>query len=65
MTKKQAIQNFNKCFPKDSFMRDHNGKPYVDRPMRDQAWNNYTDALCKSRDITERQYETWVSPFRD
>ena len=46
-------------------MRDHNGKPYVDRPMRDQAWNNYTDALCKSRDITERQYETWVSPFRD
>ena len=34
----------------------------IDRPMRREDWNNYTDALCKNRHITERQYETWTHP---
>ena len=27
------------------------------------AWNDWTDSLCKSGDITMKQYETWISPF--
>jgi hypothetical protein len=28
------------------------------------AWNDYTDMLCKNGDITEKQYDTWTSPFQ-
>lgn len=35
-----------------------------DIPMRDQAWNDYTDGLQKDGQITAKQYDTWVSPFR-
>jgi len=34
----------------------------IDRPMRREDWNNYTDALCKAGAITPRQYETWTHP---
>ena len=34
----------------------------VDRPMRREDWNNYTDALCKAGAITTRQEETWTHP---
>ncbi len=27
------------------------------------AWNDWTDSLCKSNQITMRQYETWTNPF--
>ena len=27
------------------------------------AWNDWTDSLCKSNQITLRQYETWTNPF--
>lgn len=28
-----------------------------------EAWNNYTDALCKDGVITESQYNNWTNPF--
>lgn len=28
-----------------------------------EAWNNYTDSLCKDGMITEHQYDTWSNPF--
>ena len=28
-----------------------------------EAWNNYTDGLCKDGMITEHQYDTWANPF--
>ena len=34
----------------------------IDRPARDEAWNDWTDSLCKSGKITLRQYETWGHP---
>ena len=34
----------------------------IDRCMRREDWNNYTDALCKRGAITERQYMTWTHP---
>lgn len=36
--------------------------PPLDQPALDQAWNNYTDMLCKSGEITMKQYETWTHP---
>lgn len=27
------------------------------------AWGDWTDSLCKSNQITLRQYETWTNPF--
>ena len=39
-----------------------------DIPSRDkvalrEAWNNFTDFLCKDRQITAKQYDTWSNPF--
>ncbi|KKN58900.1 hypothetical protein LCGC14_0547020 [marine sediment metagenome] len=33
-----------------------------DKPMRSEAWNDFTDALCKEGRITMKQYETWTHP---
>jgi len=34
-----------------------------DKPALREAWNDWTDGLCKSREITPRQYDTWCHPF--
>jgi len=55
MTKKEALSRFRE----DTL-------PYVpsnDIPAKCEAWNNYTDALCKAGEITLRQYESWTNPF--
>lgn len=62
MTKQEAFAEFNESNPAEVF-RDARG--HIDRPMRAEAWNNFTDMLCKSRRITMRQYETWTHPWRD
>lgn len=31
-----------------------------DKPAIREAWNNWTDALCKDGRITQRQYDTWT-----
>jgi hypothetical protein len=28
-----------------------------------EAWNNYTDALCKDGVISSHQYDSWTNPF--
>ena len=38
------------------------GIPQGDWPARSEAWNNYTDMLCKDGQITSKQYETWAHP---
>lgn len=51
MTKKEAIIQFNTWV-----------KPKIskkDIPALREAWNNYTDKLCKTGLITQKQYETW------
>jgi len=37
--------------------------PAIDKVARRCAWNDYTDALCKNRTITEHQYNNWTNPF--
>jgi len=34
-----------------------------DLPAKREAWNNYTDGLCKNGQITIKQYENWNNPF--
>ena len=66
MTKREAVAEFTQICPPSTFARtDHNGRVYVDKPMKAEAWNNYTDALCKEGRITMKQYETWLHPWRD
>ena len=62
LTKAQAFAEFNEQNPPALF-RGRDG--VLDRPMRAEAWNNYTDQLCKERRITMKQYETWTHPWRD
>ena len=37
--------------------------PSRDKVALREAWNNFTDALCKNRQITAKQYDTWSNPF--
>lgn len=60
MTKKQALRDFKEHVLPNIPLR-HNGK--VDEVARSEAWNNYTDALCKDGQITLKQYESWTNPF--
>jgi len=34
-----------------------------DKPAICEAWNDWTDGLCKDKQITARQYDTWTHPF--
>ena len=53
MTKKEALQEFRSC---DCVVKG-------DRIATAENWNNYTDFLCKDRQITMKQYESWTNPF--
>ena len=33
-----------------------------DWPARREAWNDYTDSLCKDGEITEEDYNNWDQP---
>ena len=33
-----------------------------DWPARREAWNNWTDSLCKDNDISDWQYNNWSHP---
>ena len=34
----------------------------IDKPMRREHWNNWTDALCKQGEISDWQDENWGQP---
>ena len=55
MTKAEALKEFRFLF-----------RPFIKRGdaiAARQAWNNWTDALCKEGAITLNQYENWGQPF--
>lgn len=54
MTRREALIEFKRYIL--PFVRAN------DRPARAEAWNNWTDSLCKEGVITTKQYETWVGP---
>lgn len=59
MTKQEAIQVF-KQYILPSVILTY-GKN--DKPAKAEAWNDYTDALCKNGQITVKQYNSWSNPF--
>ena len=42
--------------------REHEQDGIPDIPARSEAWNNWTDSLCKSGVISDWQYENWDHP---
>ena len=61
MNKNQAIREFKEFempYIRETYEQD--GIP--DWIARREAWNNFTDMLCKNRQITSEQYETWDHP---
>ena len=34
----------------------------INKPMRREEWDNWTDALCKQGEISDWQYENWSQP---
>lgn len=61
MTKAQALDYFNENFPRSTFISKVTGR--LDKVARSEAWNNWTDSMCKCGQITMRQYESWTNPF--
>ena len=62
MTKKEALKEFRReIMPFIRYAHEQNG--VIDRPRRLEAWNVFTDILCKLGEITDHQHETWVGPF--
>ena len=58
MTFSQACADFNFIvmpFVREQYEQD--GIP--DWPARREAWNNWTDSLCKDGQISEWQYMNW------
>ena len=58
MTWEQACQQFEwEILPRIQQVHEQDGQP--DWCARSEAWNNWTDALCKSRQISDWQYANW------
>lgn len=62
MTNREANAEFRRMYP-GLFMK-HNGK-VQDKARLFQTWNDWTDSLCKSGQINQKQYDTWTGPFKD
>ena len=57
----QAVETFTRdILPAVQRQYEQDGEP--DIPARSEAWNNWTDSLCKSGVISDWQYENWDHP---
>jgi hypothetical protein len=57
----EAIQRFEEAIL-PMVIRDCEQDGEIDKPARREAWNNFTDFLCKSEEISDWQYENWEHP---
>lgn len=68
MTKKEAIAEFKRLYPREMFMTEFGGpvagKKQFDSISRDECWCDFTDSLCKDGRITQHQDSTWTHPFK-
>lgn len=62
MTNREANAEFRRLYP--ALFLKKNGK-LMDKPRVFQMWNDWTDSLCKSGQITQKQYDTWTGPLQD
>ena len=56
MTYREAVREFQKAYH-DLYERQ------VDYWTAQLAWSEYVDGLCKDGQITQKQYNTWETPF--
>ncbi len=62
MTKAEALADFKEnILPEIKKTEAKYGN--FDRVMRAEEWGIYTDSLCKDKQITLKQYESWTNPF--
>jgi hypothetical protein len=58
MTHAEAVEHFDECvLPWVIEQYEQDGVP--DLPARREAWNDWTDGLCKDGEISDWQYENW------
>ena len=58
---KDAVATFNsEILPIIQQTYEKDGWP--DRPARSEAWNDWTDSLCKDGEISDWQYDNWSQP---
>jgi len=61
MTRDEAIEIFdNHVLPIVVQHYEQDGRP--DECARREAFNNWTDAMCKDGQISDWQYENWTHP---
>ena len=58
----QAVQEFNDYYMPAIREREERYNRHPDLPMRREAWNNFTDSLCKNNQISDWQYDNWSQP---
>lgn len=59
MTKAEAMKQFREeILPAVEWRYGKN-----DKVAQSQAWNDFTDGLCKDKQITMKQYSSWDNPF--
>jgi len=57
----QAVKHFDKfILPVVQVYYESDGRP--DWPARCEAWSNWVDGLCKSREISDWQQHNWTPP---
>ncbi len=61
MTRDQAINEFE-LFVLPTVIEHYEQDGIIDRPARREAWNNWTDGLCKDNQISDWQYANWTQP---
>ena len=61
MTFAQACERFTaELLPLIQEAYEQDGEP--DYPARCEAWNDWTDAMCKDQQISDWQYMNWGHP---
>ena len=61
MTRDQAIEDFiTTVLP--AVVEEYEQDGIIDEPARSEAWNNFTDYLCKDNLISDWQYNNWSQP---
>jgi len=61
MTHSQAINEFE-LFVLPYVIEHYEQDGIPDIPARSEAWNNWTDGLCKDNQISDWQYANWSQP---
>ena len=62
MTRDDAIAEFEASILPGIIATERENGYSFDEPMRSEAWNDYTDSLCKDYRISNWQYENWTHP---